>query len=371
MKAINGLAGLAILSILFDHASHDLFNVYSLGWIGLDLLFILLGFILFAPHADELRTFESSDALWTFYWQGFLRIMPLYFIAVAVELLVKPNSWTNAIWLLSGLVDLHPTSTVGLSNWALWVVGIMIIYGIIFPAIVWTWRHVGPSRLAPIIISIALTTRIIGYLSVGVMVTFVIRGSQWGAFNANLGILAHLDAFVLGMLLAHMRASKAMSDLSPNLIWLGLAMTLTAWGVFEYIGPTIRDPRLEQLVLAKGPPEWLQIVRVIMINVLDIGLALIVAAALPPARLFSRCLSWAPLQIVGIMSYSIYIWHIPILHLMRPSRTSNIAFVTGLLLYLIVVLIVAAISYRLIESFAVRKWWSYSLLTNRIGATKG
>ena len=122
---INGLRGLAILSLLFSNITHDLFlsgpflpkgnlspgALISSTWSGVDLLFILSGFVLFAPYAGGRRALTSGDALWQFYRHRLLRLMPLYYLALAIDLFVKPKPWPEALWLASGVFDIHPAST--------------------------------------------------------------------------------------------------------------------------------------------------------------------------------------------------------------------------------------------------------------------
>jgi thiosulfate dehydrogenase (quinone) large subunit len=92
---------------------------------------------------------------------------------------------------------------------------------------------------------------------------------------------------------------------------------------------------------------------------------LIVAAALSQAGLFSRCLSSRPLQVIGMMSCSLYVWHVPILQWLRPSRLGIIAFSEGSLLYLSVVFIIATVSYRFIEFPRVKDWRPLFLFPHR------
>jgi thiosulfate dehydrogenase (quinone) large subunit len=73
--------------------------------------------------------------------------------------------------------------------------------------------------------------------------------------------------------------------------------------------------------------------------------------------------------VVGMMSYSIFVWHAPILRLLRPARSGNLAFVEGSLLSLSAVLIIAAISYRFVEFPTVKDWRSLFLLPPRQAAT--
>ena len=318
IASVNGLRGLAILAILFSNITHDMFSfgpyihtVQSLAplisnvWTGIDLLFILSGFVLFLPYADGRRTMTGSAALWSFYRRRFLRLMPLYYLAIAIDLIVAPKSWVPAAWLLSGLFVLSPAAAESLWNWGLWLIGITIIFSIIFPALVWAWQRIGPWRVVPIVMLAALAARVLGYASAGIPFTFLLWGAADGAPYAGIGILGHLDEFVLGMLLAHLRAAGRIDRSAALLVWPGLLASLTAWFGLGYLG----------LV----PLYWQPVAAGIAVALLAVGYTLIVAAALAPAGLLSRALSLRPLQVVGMMSYSLYVWHALLLHPLRPN----------------------------------------------------
>jgi peptidoglycan/LPS O-acetylase OafA/YrhL/uncharacterized membrane protein YphA (DoxX/SURF4 family) len=367
IASVNGLRGLAIIGIIFSQLTHHmiLFGPFvpppsipvalvSNIWTGVDLLCILSGFVLFSPYAEGRRTLTDGDALWRFYRHRFVRLIPLFYSAVVVDLIVTPKSWAQTLWLLSGVFDFYPSSMQNLMNWPLWMVGIVIVFSIVFPALVWAWRRVGPWRLVLPVMSVALLARIIGYSGDRDNFILMLWGHEWGSHNATSAIIVHLDEFVLGMLIAHMRAAGAIGRSTAILLGPGLMMTLAAWITMSDLGAV------------QG--NWQPVLTGVAITVLALGYALIVAAALVEGGIFARLLSWRPLQAVGMMSYSLFIWHVPLLKLLTPGRSGNIAFLEGSLLYLIVLFIVATLSFMLIEFPWPSGWRSLFMLT-RAGAS--
>lgn len=89
------------------------------------------------------------------------------------------------------------------------------------------------------------------------------------------------------------------------------------------------------------------------------GAALVIAAQTDPGRSLGRLLNWRPLQVVGARSYSIYLWHWPVLvfgSVLIPHRGpgAQLALLAGALL-------AAEAAYRLVERPARFRWaqdWS-------------
>jgi peptidoglycan/LPS O-acetylase OafA/YrhL len=75
------------------------------------------------------------------------------------------------------------------------------------------------------------------------------------------------------------------------------------------------------------------------------SLAGVIIAAVTPGTVLSRLLSWQPLVVVGLWSYSLYLWHYPVARLTRVEFDG----VTSTLITLAVSLVLAALTYRFIE----------------------
>ncbi len=72
---LDGLRGIAILMVLCYHYFQNIF-LCDLGWSGVDLFFVLSGFLITSrllPYIDNKKSIQK------FYWNRFLRIVPLYF----------------------------------------------------------------------------------------------------------------------------------------------------------------------------------------------------------------------------------------------------------------------------------------------------
>jgi peptidoglycan/LPS O-acetylase OafA/YrhL len=89
LVALDGLRGLAIISVILAHANltfggpfavgrlaQPLAALMGCGWVGVDLFFVLSGFLITGILFDAR---DGSRFLWNFYGRRILRIMPLYF----------------------------------------------------------------------------------------------------------------------------------------------------------------------------------------------------------------------------------------------------------------------------------------------------
>jgi len=96
MPAIDGLRGLAILVVMCHHftpavsGSHltrRMLETAHTGWIGVDLFFVLSGFLI---TSILLRTRSAPDYFLNFYARRTLRIFPIYYFTLAVVLVGLP-----------------------------------------------------------------------------------------------------------------------------------------------------------------------------------------------------------------------------------------------------------------------------------------
>ncbi len=112
--ALDGLRGLAILLVLFHMlslldkqtglAAFVYFSLSSTGWVGVQLFFVLSGFLITGILLDSQRAQNYYSG---FYMRRTLRIFPLYFsiltvafiILPAIEIEPSPTDHNNHLWL--------------------------------------------------------------------------------------------------------------------------------------------------------------------------------------------------------------------------------------------------------------------------------
>jgi len=90
IKSLDGLRGIAILLVLTFHLLNFgfLYPIFSLGWIGVELFFVLSGFLITGILLD---TKSQSGFIRSFLIRRALRTMPLYYAVIAVFAIIAPH----------------------------------------------------------------------------------------------------------------------------------------------------------------------------------------------------------------------------------------------------------------------------------------
>jgi peptidoglycan/LPS O-acetylase OafA/YrhL len=96
IESLDLLRSFAILFVVFLHANHVsdqhpqvLKDLFSIGWIGVDLFFVLSGFLIGKQVMKE-DVIKPTTSLWNFWIKRWTRTLPLYFVVLSFYALVKP-----------------------------------------------------------------------------------------------------------------------------------------------------------------------------------------------------------------------------------------------------------------------------------------
>lgn len=351
IAAINGLRGIAIVGVIWQHIFANWFSLPKVGpyhwydplvtngWTGVNLFFILSGFVLFLPYAQGSRSVEGLKDVFEFYRHRFFRLMPLYYVAALLVLVMagstmnKPSFiYTSEQIILLGFL----TNRYGMSppiNYPLWSIGVELEFSILFPIIVALMNRMSLRWLLTVTLAFAFAARIGGRIW---------DFHRLGPNSVSDNIFGRIDEFVLGMAMATTYAKGRIPRWARHLKWSGIALILLSWEGFypcQYGNISV---------------VWMAPLN----NVLDAGICLVLLSALEREERHWSVLSLWPLQVMGVMCYSIYIWHAPVLENVAPRQ--------GIFLSLLLVAGLAAMSYRFIEFGKVRDWKSLFLIPGNI-----
>ncbi len=113
IRELDGIRGIAILIVVLCHSvtcqipwssflpSDNAVRLLMLGWTGVDLFFILSGFLIVGILLDEKgnrRYFRS------FYTRRVCRILPLYYLVIGTYLLLYHSGWIQSGWLFANIL---------------------------------------------------------------------------------------------------------------------------------------------------------------------------------------------------------------------------------------------------------------------------
>jgi peptidoglycan/LPS O-acetylase OafA/YrhL len=330
-KEIDGLRAIAILPVIFFHAGS---NWVTGGFVGVDVFFVISGFLITSLLLAEREA--GSFSLTNFYERRARRILPALFCVILVCLpfawfwmlpyqlkefsqsLVAVATFASNIlfWKQSGYFDVSAELKPLLHTWSL---AVEEQYYVVFPLLVmmlWRFGHLGMRTLFVILAlgSLGLAQYLIRVDATGAFYLLPTR-----AWELLIGALIPLCAGAnnsTGPLLA-VRQCLAM---------FGLVMIAGAVFLFDKHTPF---PGLYALVPTVGAAL-----------VIRYGTAETLAGRLLSYRLFTG---------VGLISYSLYLWHQPVLafYKLKTGLTEIPAQMFGP--YLLLSLLLACLSYALVE----------------------
>ena len=312
---IDGLRAIAILTVVACHVG---VGGWSGGYVGVDVFFVISGYLITSLLVAEAKQHQRID-LWGFYARRVRRLLPalltvvlgalllglIFLVSVDGEQQGLARSAVAALlfnanhyywWTTGGYFD-TPTALLPLLH--LWSLSVEEQFYLIWP--------LGLIGLLGRRSAHGFEPRVRVVLSVVVVVSFafaiwLVSRNQSAAFYL---MPARAWALALGAIVAVMPSPARAKDQSFIGAALGFAgLGAIAVAVTAYDRTTV-FPGTAALLPALG------------------AVAVIVGNGLAPKGLPSRALSWKPMVIIGLVSYSWYLWHWPLLAIARSVRLGD------------------------------------------------
>jgi peptidoglycan/LPS O-acetylase OafA/YrhL len=344
---LDGVRGVAIILVLVWHylscsivvepdtwASYALIP-FRLSWSGVDLFFVLSGFLIVGILCDHRH---SSNFFKAFYFRRICRIFPLYYLLILLFLLLGATqaSFPSKEWLLDNPLPLWSYATFTQNIF----MGLRGDFGANFLGITWSLAIEEQFYLfIPLLVYLLPKRRLFLVLAIGVLMAPILRSVSPAHFSL-VNTLWRSDSLLTGGCLAilvrwHPFAEGARSH--RGYLWVLLCVFLAVAGVW-----LLNNPQLGGFI-----HFWLGGLY---------GLFVLIAFVSPDGSV-TRYLNHRTLVWCGQRSYGIYMYHQAVnglvqgLLLRHPSpeiRTWTDALVT--VLALCATLSLAYISYRFIEN---------------------
>ncbi len=287
LDALRGLAAMAIVAFHLNPIA--LFP----GWTGVDLFFVLSGYLI---TGIILRHGQTRGFLATFYMRRGLRIWPIYYLTLFV--LVAVNRYLPRPESLAGL-PYYLTYTQNLPlYWRekapdlppfnhTWTLALEEQFYVIWPALL---LLSGRRRVVPVCLA-------------AIALAWMAREGGWisrSPFSERL-LVARCDGFALGGLLAAILEGGRSRGKALGLAAAMIAAALyIAWGMIASGNP---------IGFLGCPTPARPSTTILAVNVLFFGLVGVVASG--AGTVWLAILRFRPLIYLGKISYGLYLYHIP------------------------------------------------------------
>lgn len=323
LPGLHGLRALAAGMVILYHV-HAIPGLAVPAWLNLATTHFGLGVhLFFVLSAFSLAYNHVGDRSWrAYFFKRFFRIAPLFYLMfVLYSTAFGWPGWNASLLNLSFLFNFVPG--LHLSHvWAGWTIGVEMMFYVVLPLLMMQC-----TRLAHWLVFCALAVAVSLAARAGITASGI-EGYAHEAFIANLGF------FALGLLawaFMHARPASAFRYRLAVLAAAVLTMLLLSWPGVMLIGPARADLMVWGVVFS----------------------LLAYTQAVHPVRLFAN--QWA--IYLGERSFSLYLLHPPLIHLLRPvyhwlyeeSGLSVLAFIPSVLITFAILVPLAALSYRFIE----------------------
>ncbi len=325
---------------LWDWRSNPLASSVAIaGGTGVTLFFVLSGFLLFLPYAKALLFGGRWPLARTFYVRRALRIMPGYYLSLVILILVSAHQYlrranlSNTALFFTFFMDSSPQTFRQLNGpywtlateWQFYMVLPLLALGVLLLV-----RQVRLERRLR-----AVTCCLLGIIAGGLCVRLA---GEYFQSNPTATFLLPRPALNIILFFAYGQTGKYTEDFAVGMLGALIytyaqnqspesgfvrrlrSLSLWLWGAgililvfsaiwhFQANKPTPAWPFLNPIMPYF---DWLSEM------LLAIGYGMCIIAILFGPRELQRPFAWRPLRWIGLISYSLYIWHLPFLILLQ------------------------------------------------------
>ncbi|WP_165984154.1 acyltransferase [Streptomyces sp. YIM 98790] len=358
--AMDGLRAAAALMIFLVH----LFGLAGVEsrlverfTVAIPVFFAISGYLLYRPWAAAALGSRPAPRVRAYYWHRFLRIVPAYWVLLAVSMAVFYRNLHEDGGQLLRLVTLQHIFVVGdMPDEGIPLIGTMtqtwslateIHFYLLLPLLAYVLHRVLLSRHR-----VVLTVLLLAALEAGhilwwnhvLSLSFYEQTMWWW-------LVGYFHYFAVGMVLAAVSVRASLSGSTPALSraarvpWLWWAAAAAALAVAAYLAP--RDP-------LNLPGQYCDLV---------VTVGLITPLVLAPGRGPERLMRHPLMAWLGRISYGIFLWHVFLIMaaLRITDRELGTLGVDGLLVLLPVTLLASVLF----------GWLSYVLIENPLRRLRG
>ncbi len=357
---IDGLRAIAVICVIINHFNNE---VLPNGFLGVDIFFVISGYVITSSLANREHSgyvITSSlanrehehlgDFLLSFYARRIKRLMPGLVVCIAITslvgfLFISPTSedfvmaWQTAIAALFGLSNLYllkqstdyfAASTELNLFTQTWSLGVEEQFYLIFPFILWFTGFIRnhSSGKKNLFFSITLLSAVsfctyVWLSRVNQPAAYFLMPSRF--WELGLGCITFLSRFwELGL---------------GCITFLTFQLDRTLAKLFKSVSPLLITALIIVVLCLPQVSIYKSTISIVVLTSLLIG-------TLKTKSIVYKVLTWKPVLFVGLISYSLYLWHWSILSISR--WTVGIHWLT-LPIQLGLIILLSLVSYKYIE----------------------
>lgn len=330
---IDGIRGIAVLSVMFFHANY---NFFKGGFLGVDIFFVLSGFLILASIVNGIDNNQFS--FMKFYNKRFFRIVPAALFTLLIVLLLGlmillPEELENlsknifsVFFLNSNILAANSIDYFGIGVEFMpiihyWSLSIELQFYIFSPFFVYLFLKNRNEKLLLIFLLIVLI----------VSITYASLPNGISNNEKYFSSFMRLWEFALGastfmvVRLFNNHISNINLEVKNLLLFLAIMLILISFVVFDN---SFNVPGIATLIPTIGVSLLLMLTN--------------------DKSIIGKILSFYPLKFIGIISFSVYLVHQPVFAFYRIINDKDFEFIESLFL-IILVIIISILSWSLIE----------------------
>lgn len=339
--SLDGLRAIAVTLVFLHHFNS---TVFSLGWIGVNLFFVLSGFLI---TTVILNSVTQPNFFKNFYIRRTLRIFPLYYLAIIIFLIILPY-WSSkeiyisskeTFWYFFFYVQNVYISIKGANAGYLghfWTLAVEEQFYILWPLIVF--------------LNYKNTKRLIVVTLIGISTAIILREylifTQVSKLFVNVFTFTNVDSLLLGSLLAILHHTKNADWIIKRMkyavllsvVFFSLFLVSYSFGYLEAFKGTFLSVSFGSFIFYLFYHDETNTPTII-------------------SNLFMNKI----LQNIGKWSYGFYVWHYPIILICMPKAHLVLNFLPPLIkesvlcfMLFLITTFVSALSYNYFEKYFLK-----------------
>jgi peptidoglycan/LPS O-acetylase OafA/YrhL len=333
---IDGLRALAIVPVVLYHAG---FSLLPGGFVGVDVFLVISGFLITSILVPSIE--RGSFSISHFYERRARRILPVFFLVTGCCLAIGWATLPPAS--LKELTGSAAAATLFVSNMYFWQSVNYFSSNAEFWPLIHTW-------------SLAVEEQFYVFFPMFLMLLLPRLGLRWTRYV----LLALLALSLLMCIIGSYRSPAATFYLLPTRMWeIGLGAFLAIGGLTRPDSAVLREvlaslgaALIAVAILAYRPeipfPGWWALLAAA-------GTALVILCG--GETRVARALSWRPVVFIGLISYSLYLWHWPVLVYARFAYGIVELPMRVILVCLVVMFALSVLSWKYVEAPFRKSWY--------------